>query len=92
MKGQQIYTIVWQGIEIKITHRPNFIVSRDHLGIQANQPLPFTSTGYRSLFQTETELRAAGGVVELVQSWLSEAAQSQDWKDYWNSKQQLSLF
>lgn len=97
---KQIYTLQWQGITITITHQSDYSnvyrqiygMPLHHIGIKADQPLPFTSTGYKSLFLSNAELYYATSVVKLVQNWLDEAACDSKWRQYQNSKQQLSLF
>ena len=100
MKEKQIFKFNWQGIGIQILFIPDYSkgfreimgVSQSHIEINANQRLPFTQTGYRSLFLTLPEVEKEGGAEKLVQTWLNEASKADEWKEYLNSKRQLSLF
>ena len=100
MKEKQIFKYNWQGIDIKISFIPDYSkgfreimgVSQSHIEVRANQPLPITNTGYRSLFLTLPEVEKEGGAEKLVQNWLHEASKSKEWKEYISSKMQLPLF
>ena len=100
MKEKQIFKYHWQGIDIQISFIPDYSkgfreimgISQSHIEVKANQPVPITETGYRSLFLTLPEVEKEGGAEKLVQNWINEAAKSNEWKEYIRSKMQLSLF
>jgi len=100
MAEKQIYRHSWQGIEMEISFQPDYskaykdqmAASLSHIGIKAGEPLPITRTGYRSVFLSLEEVEKARGVILLVQKWLDEYSQSEEWKQYRNAQMQLSLF
>lgn len=100
MKAEQIYTRSWQGITIKISFRPDYFNSTkeilgttiSHLKIKASEPLPISSTGFKSVFLPIGEIEEEGGAKGYVQNWLNASAKSKAWKQYRNAKMQLSLF
>lgn len=100
MAYKQIFKHLWQRIEIEISFKPDYCMaykdqmgaSLSHIGIKAGEPLPITRTAYRSVFLSLEEVEKAGGVILLVQKWLDEYSQSEEWKQYRNAKMQLSLF
>ncbi len=100
MTAKQTYPINWQGIEISIFYQPDYSKAHKeiigqaiaHIEVKANEPLPITKTGYRSLFLAFSEVEENGGAVLLVQKWLEEMAQSKDWKLYRKEQMQLKLF
>jgi hypothetical protein len=97
----QAFPIAWQGIAITVTCERNALALADagvatsaHLAITAanRRPLPFTETGYRSVFVDPADIDAAGGPVAYVTAWLDLAAQSPQWRTRAMAAEQLSLF
>ena len=97
----QSVQIAWRGIAITVTYEKNALGLADaglatsaHLTITAANrlPLPFTETGYRSLFVDPADLDAQGGPVAYVTAWLDLAAQSPEWRTSAAAAEQLSLF
>ena len=89
-------SIDWRGITIAISYEvtPGHVVS--HLQVQTAglelEPLPFTSTGYRSHHTALGEVEAAGGPVPYVLAWLEEEAASEEWHSRVEAARQGSLF
>jgi hypothetical protein len=54
--------------------------------------LPFTDTGYRSIFLNPDIVSRQGGAVAFVTGYLEEEAAKPAWKQYQAERQQLSLF
>lgn len=86
------YEIVWNEIPVSIEHKPDYIHTYDHIEIRAEEKLPITGTGYRSIFILPEEIEENGGVVELITHLLNEEAQSSEWKSYLETSRQGSLF
>ncbi|KAA3633995.1 MAG: hypothetical protein DWQ02_12150 [Bacteroidetes bacterium] len=90
----------WQGIDIHIHFIGNYSkvikaiqgFNLAHIEVKANEPLPLTERGYRSIFLPFNEVFEQGGVVPFITKALDETAQSSKWKRYWKERQQLSLF
>ena len=97
-----ITTIEWQGISVKIVYVPiwsnapfkGHVVS--HIGVYADEALPITETGYRSIFLYQEKDKVVPSVDTHVLETLEEEAQSKKWKDYWKDRlinqSQLNLF
>lgn len=100
METKQIHSMVWRGIPISIFYQPDYsqgykkIIGEAiaHLEIKAEEPLPFSRTGYRSHFLPFSKVEQHGGAILLVESWLEESSQSAEWKQYTAEKNQLQLF
>ena len=86
------YEIIWDEIQVSVLHTPNYIHTYDHIEIRAEEKLPITGTGYRSIFILPEEIEENGGVVELITHLLNEEAQSSEWKGYLETSRQGSLF
>ncbi|MCB0631595.1 MAG: hypothetical protein R2824_24055 [Saprospiraceae bacterium] len=98
----QVLDIVWENISIEISYNSNWSNAycdiyghaMGNLEIRSNagERLPITDTGYRSLFIPVLTIEEQGGPITLIQGWLDEASQSEEWKTYVESNKQLSLF
>lgn len=94
----QTHTTCWNGIDIEIEYCPTrFGGAISHVGVKSinpeGQPLPITSTGYRSHFVPIGTIEAnEGDVVTQVTAWLDEAAQSPEWQEHLANAAQGDLF
>ncbi|WP_273242325.1 hypothetical protein [Hyphomonas atlantica corrig.] len=94
----QIHTTCWNGIDIEIEYYPTrFGGAISHVGVKSinpdGQPLPITSTGYRSHFVPIGTIEANDGdVVAQVLAWLDETAQSPEWQAHLADAEQGDLF
>lgn len=94
------YEITWQNRKIKIHYTPDAVptyrkiygTAMCHVGIECDEPLPITSTGYRSHYIQADALEHYGGAVQMVTDWLVEESEKDDWKKFEISRLQLSLF
>lgn len=86
-------TLIWEGIAIALTHHKQcFGGPFDHLELRADEPLPVTETGYRSLFIHPRDLALWDSPEAFVREWLDEAATFPLWRAYRQNTRQLSLF
>lgn len=94
-----VHTILWEGISIEITFKPNYFktVNVSHVEIRCDEPLPLTETGYRSNWYTGDVNNF--DVIAYVVDGLNEAAKSKKWQTYLKilelekmKSKQLSLF
>ena len=94
------HTVKWENIDIQIIHKPDYFASVGvgHLEVKANQPLPFTDTGYRSIWLMCGEL-GERSVQDYVLQALEHDSKQKKWKDYLKKKKisdmektQLSFF
>lgn len=98
MKKQVISLIHWQGIAIEVIYTPVWFASISdetvvsHIAIRADERLPLTETGYRSMFFYQKKSKIWGRVEPVVEELLNEAAQKKAWKEYAKDRQQLKLF
>ena len=87
------HSIVWDGIDVSISHTPNWLNSEfHHIELRADEKLPVSETGYRSHFIHRDEFTHFGNVTTFVTQWLDEAAKSSGWIRYKEESRQLSLF
>lgn len=86
-------TLMWEGIAIALSHKIAFLGGPyDHIELRAPEPLPVTTTGYRSHFIMPEELALFGGPEAFVRQWLDDAAQNEEWQEHLRQRRQLSLF
>lgn len=98
MKKQVISLLQWQGIAIEVIYTPIWSASTlddtviSHIAIRADERLPLTETGYRSMFFYQKKPQIWGSVEPVLVELLEEAAQKKAWKNYAKDRQQLKLF
>jgi hypothetical protein len=93
MGDKTVASFEWQGIPISVSVERNWL-NQDvcHLEVRAPEPLPITSTGYRSRFLSDDAMAAFNSPEAYVLAWLDEAALSKEWQALWEARKQLSLF
>lgn len=85
-------TFEWHNIAIEAKLTRNWLsLEYHHIEVRADQRLPITETGYRSLFIAVSEYGDAD-LAGFVTDWLEQAAQSKDWQGYVDASRQFSLF
>jgi hypothetical protein len=100
MRNLEPCRFTWQGIAIAVTYECEWLIVEEigyyvaHLTVTAadRSPLPFTDTGFQSVFLAPAEVEVAGGPAAYVLAWLDEAAQSPQWRTREPVSSQLSLF
>lgn len=93
-------TIIWDSIKIEIKYVENYSPAFEkthgeklsHIEVKSDEELPFTETGYKSIFIHHSNLIRWGGVEKYIIEELNHAAKSDAWKFKKESKQQLCLF
>lgn len=91
----EVSNITWEGREIRLSYTREYFDEMDHLEVRSgdDEPLPITSTGYRSeFFQTSDPEPKMHEIERMVIAWLDSEAAKQPWQDYLLTSQQLSLF
>jgi hypothetical protein len=88
----QVFQTTWSNIPITITFKENYwsSVNVSHLEVKADEPLPITETGYRSIWIMPGELEGTNPV-DFVLSGLDEMSLSKKWKSYLEDKKQEEL-
>jgi len=91
---QTTQQIEWQGIPIEVSYKPDYLGMGivGHIEVKASEPLPFTETGYRSIFINPDIVSRRGGAVAFVIGYLEEEACKPAWKKHQADRQQLALF
>jgi hypothetical protein len=94
MHDAETYQLEWQSIPIEISFKPDWLGMgfTAHIEVKANEPLPFTDPGYRSIFLNPDIVSRQGGAVAFVTGYLEEESTEPAWKQYQTERQQLSLF
>jgi len=90
----------WQGIDIHVTYKPNYLngsCSGDtsvlsHIEVRANQPIPITESGYKSIFFFQTTYDMITDLEQCVRQHLDEGTESKVWQKYCADQLQPSLF
>jgi len=92
--------IIWEGITINVNYVENYSRAFEktyadklsHIEIRADEELPITETGYKSIFIHHSNLMRWGGVEKFIIEELDNGAKSDAWKFKQESKKQLCLF
>ncbi|QKX07728.1 hypothetical protein HN014_22270 (plasmid) [Aquimarina sp. TRL1] len=99
-RESQLYKLSWNKIDIQIKYTKNYWKSAkvSHLEIKSDEPLPFTETGYKSIWLYEGELEDLS-ITDYVFNALEIDSKSSKWQKYLKEKEileikktQLSLF
>lgn len=91
--GYEAFTLQWSEFTILVAYQRNWLNSGNwHLQLCCDQPLPVTSTGYRSIFMADQKFAGEDEIRAFVTSLLDEATQSKDWLAYLEDNKQLKLF
>lgn len=88
----ETYEILWQDIPITLTYQAEWLGLCAHLQFKAGERLPITETGYKSIYLSAQAVVEAGGTIAFATGLLDESAESAEWKDYCQERQQLCLF
>lgn len=87
------FVLCWEGREIEVSYQANWLNSGQwHLELRSTEPLPVTSTGYRSAFLSSEIIKEASEIEEYVLGWLDHAADDPAWKRFVEDSRQLKLF
>jgi len=89
--------LVWNSIEIAITHSLNMFGDAHHIEVKSitptRAPLPITETGYKSHFYIAPDgAMLDAEVVEMVTKWIEKEAKTKRWKNLDAQSRQLLLF
>ncbi len=91
--GYEVFTLQWTEFTILVAYQRNWLnFGNWHLQLRCDQPLPVTSTGYRSIFMADHRLADEDEINAFVISLLDEAARSKDWLAYLEDSRQFKLF
>ncbi|MGC1498026.1 MAG: hypothetical protein WA790_19635 [Sulfitobacter sp.] len=89
----EIIDFTWHDICITVSVTKNFLnTGYHHIELRADQPLPVTTTGYRSHFMLMDQFEAFETLQQLVTLWLNHAAKSEEWTKAQEEHGQLKLF
>ncbi len=83
----------WRGIAVDVSITYRWLnMDYHHIELRADQPLPMTTTGYRSHFIPVDQFEAFDSLEQLVRLRLDDAAKSKAWIKAQDDARQLKLF
>lgn len=92
-EGYVTISLVWTERTIAVSYQSNWLsLDHWHIELRCTEPLPVTTTGYRSRFVPHDAFADDAEIVDFVMSWLDDAAKSKDWQAYLADSRQLKLF
>ena len=87
------FEMVWSARLVSISFQLNWLnTGQVHIELRCDDPLPVTSTGYRSLFVSSEELTDISSITAFVLAWLDAEARTKEWRDLVEASRQLKLF
>jgi hypothetical protein len=91
--GYETFNLLWQDRSIGVSYQANWLNSGHwHIELRCSDPLPVTSTGYRSQFVVTDIIDGPGAVEAYVIAWLDHTAADPAWKRLVEESRQLKLF
>ena len=84
--------VEWEGIAFRILYTENKFASHDHVEVYADEPLPITETGYKSMFQPNGFWENIAAVEQYFMSWIRSEAKSKAWIARVEEQRQPDLF
>lgn len=91
--GYETFTVTWENRSIEVSYKANWLnTGYWHIELRSDDPLPVTSTGYRSAFVAAESIESAEAVESYVLEWLDHAAEDKTWKIQVQNSRQLDLF
>lgn len=86
------YQAEWEQIPFTIYYYPQWLSFISYVEIIAEEALPISETGYRSLYRSQEAIEASGGIRVMVQSFMESAARCSHWQRHQQARRQLSFF
>ncbi len=91
--GYTVVPLVWQDRSIEVSYQANWLNSGHwHIELRCADPLPVTTTGYRSQFVAADVIKRPDDVEAYVRGWLDQAAEDPSWQRLLDDSRQLKLF
>ena len=91
--GYDTFAVFWDGREIEVSYQANWLNSgQRHLELRSVDPLPVTTTGYRSAFVSMQMIQNATDIEDYVLGWLDHASHNPSWQLFLEESRQLKLF
>lgn len=92
-EGYTTHTLKWQGRNIEVSYQANWLnTDHWHLELRCQEPLPATTTGYRSAFLAADAIETANDILPFVITWLDHAAEDPAWLRQVEDALQFRLF
>ena len=89
----EVVTLQWQGRSVEVSYQANWLNSGQwHLELRCADPLPVTTTGYRSAFISADVIENSTQIEAYVLAWLDDAAEDPAWLRWLEDSRQLTLF
>jgi hypothetical protein len=91
--GYEVCTVVWDGRSVEVSYQANWLNSGQwHIELRCGDPLPVTTTGYRSAFISTDIIEDAVEIEGYILAWLDHAAEDPAWERSVEESRQLKLF
>jgi len=91
--GYETLILVWEGRSVEVSYQANWLNSGQwHIELRCDDPLPVTTTGYRSAFLPTDIIEDAAEIDGYVLAWLDYAAEDPAWQRLVEGSRQLKLF
>ncbi len=91
--GYETFSLTWSDRNVSVSYQANWLNSGHwHIELRCDEPLPATTTGYRSHFVPDAAFADQGEIEAYVQAWLDDAATAKTWQTYLIESRQLKLF
>lgn len=89
--------VTWRHVKFRVRHTPDYIIKgTNHLEVfvlsPKNEPLPITSTGYLSHFDTHRQIRSAKEGAEYFLSLIAQEEKTKRWQCFDAKRRQGDLF
>jgi hypothetical protein len=92
-ESYETLSLVWAERTVSVSYQANWLNSDQwHIELRCDEPLPVTTTGYRSHFVPNAVFADAAEIRAFVLSWLHEAATAKAWQAYLDDSRQMKLF
>lgn len=93
-KALQEKTIKWDERTLRLSYKSEYFEGMAHIEIRSEdqEPLPITSTGYKSHFFSTDNPPSMDETVQFVLDWLNKEAKTKQWQSYKAQSQQMELF
>lgn len=91
--GYESFPLSWNNLLIEVSYQENWLDSGQwHLELRCAEPLPVTTTGYRSEFVSGDIIEDATVIESYILAWLDHAAEDPTWKRLCEERRQFKLF
>lgn len=92
-RGYDTFTLDWHDRVVEVSFQANWLnTGYWHIELRCAEPLPVTTTGYRSYFVPTASLADQSEIKACVSACLNAAADTPAWRKHLEDTRQLKLF